>query len=129
MVDEAVLDVSDFAQRHPGGRRLILNTVGTDVTQELLGDQSVGNGMSFSPHVHTGVSTDVGLETVAPATSFWRPLPLTVRSQDFSRSRRFVGGVLSSTPRRGTQNESACLLILDSTVDSNTKALLRNNSV
>lgn len=56
MVDDAVLDLSDFAQRHPGGRRLILNTVGTDVTRELVGDQSVGHSMSFSPHVHTGVS-------------------------------------------------------------------------
>ncbi|CAN0347478.1 unnamed protein product, partial [Scytosiphon promiscuus] len=37
MVDDAVLDVSDFAQRHPGGKRLILNAVGTDVTQELFG--------------------------------------------------------------------------------------------
>ncbi|CAN0478383.1 unnamed protein product, partial [Hapterophycus canaliculatus] len=36
-VDEAILDVSDFAQRHPGGRRLILNATGTDVTQELVG--------------------------------------------------------------------------------------------
>lgn len=60
MVDDAILDVSDFAQRHPGGRRLILNTVGTDVTQELIGrDKSVGYGMSFSPHTHSGVRTDV----------------------------------------------------------------------
>ena len=59
MVDDAILDVSDFAQRHPGGRRLILNAVGTDVTQELVGqDQSVGHAMSFSPHVHSGVSND-----------------------------------------------------------------------
>ena len=60
MADDAILDVSDFAQRHPGGRRLILNAVGTDVTQELIGrDQSVGHAMAFSPHVHSGVSTDV----------------------------------------------------------------------
>lgn len=62
MVDEAILDVSDFAQRHPGGRRLILNSLGTDVTQELVKqDQSVGHAMSFSPHVHTGVSSTVEL--------------------------------------------------------------------
>ncbi|CAB1101232.1 unnamed protein product [Ectocarpus sp. CCAP 1310/34] len=55
MVDEAVLDVSDFAHRHPGGRRLILNALGTDVTQELLGQEnSVGHAMSFPPHAHTG---------------------------------------------------------------------------
>ncbi|CAM9836885.1 unnamed protein product, partial [Ectocarpus sp. 12 AP-2014] len=36
-VDNAILDVSEFAARHPGGRRLILNALGTDVTAELLG--------------------------------------------------------------------------------------------
>lgn len=56
LVDEAILDVSDFAQRHPGGRRLILNAVGTDVTQELVGKgMSVGHAMSFPRHVHSGV--------------------------------------------------------------------------
>lgn len=56
MVDECVLDVSDFAQRHPGGRRLILNALGTDVTQELMGKEgSVGHAMSFPPHTHSGV--------------------------------------------------------------------------
>ncbi|CAN0507965.1 unnamed protein product, partial [Ectocarpus sp. 8 AP-2014] len=55
VVDEAVLDVSDFAQRHPGGKRLIFNVLGTDVTMELLGqDNSVGHAMSFPPHAHTG---------------------------------------------------------------------------
>lgn len=55
-MDGAILDVADFAQRHPGGRRLILNALGTDVTQELLGeDLSVGHAMSFNPHVHSGV--------------------------------------------------------------------------
>ncbi|CAN0184392.1 unnamed protein product, partial [Scytosiphon promiscuus] len=54
LVDGAILDVADFAQRHPGGRRLILNALGTDVTQELLGeDLSVGHAMAFPPHAHT----------------------------------------------------------------------------
>eukprot|EP00752_Nemacystus_decipiens_P002581 g2416.t2 len=54
LVDGAILDVSEFAQRHPGGRTLILNALGTDVTQELLGeDLSVGHAMSFSPHAHS----------------------------------------------------------------------------
>ncbi|CAN0025142.1 unnamed protein product, partial [Ectocarpus sp. 6 AP-2014] len=53
LVDGAILDVSEFSQRHPGGRRLIINALGTDITQELLGeDLSVGHAMSFSPHVH-----------------------------------------------------------------------------
>ncbi|CAN0476071.1 unnamed protein product, partial [Ectocarpus sp. 8 AP-2014] len=34
---------------------LILNALGTDVTQELIGQEnSVGHAMSFPPHVHTG---------------------------------------------------------------------------
>ena len=56
LVDGAILDVSNFSQRHPGGARLILNAVGTDVTHELLGEElSVGHAMSFSPHVHPEV--------------------------------------------------------------------------
>ena len=57
LVDSAILDVSNFSQRHPGGARLIKNAVGTDITQELLGqDLSVGHAMSFSPHVHQEVT-------------------------------------------------------------------------
>eukprot|EP00752_Nemacystus_decipiens_P001683 g1633.t1 len=53
LVDGAILDVREFAHRHPGGARLILNALGTDVTHELLGeDLSVGHAMSFSPHTH-----------------------------------------------------------------------------
>lgn len=56
MVDGAVIDVGDFAQRHPGGSRLITNAVGTDITHELLGeDLSVGHVMSFNPHKHEEV--------------------------------------------------------------------------
>ncbi|CAM9734143.1 unnamed protein product, partial [Ascophyllum nodosum] len=37
IVDGAVLDVSSFAKRHPGGARLIVNALGTDVTSEIAG--------------------------------------------------------------------------------------------
>ncbi|CAN0161958.1 unnamed protein product, partial [Laminaria digitata] len=37
LVDGAIVDVSTFSHRHPGGARLILNAVGTDITHELLG--------------------------------------------------------------------------------------------
>lgn len=57
LVDGAILDVSNFSQAHPGGARLILNSVGTDVTDELLGAElSVGHAMTFSPFVHPEVS-------------------------------------------------------------------------
>lgn len=59
VVDGAVLDVSSFAKRHPGGARLIMNAMGTDMTSEIIGeDASVGgnSGMSFSPHSHSEVS-------------------------------------------------------------------------
>lgn len=60
LVDGAIIEVSEFAQGHPGGARLILNGVGTDVTHELLGhDLSVGHAMSFTPHVHPEVRTGV----------------------------------------------------------------------
>lgn len=61
LVDGAILDVKDFSHRHPGGARLILNAVGTDVTHELLGEElSVGHAMAFSPHMHPEVSRPVG---------------------------------------------------------------------
>eukprot|EP00903_Cladosiphon_okamuranus_P015565 g14370.t1 len=53
LVDGAILDVKEFSHRHPGGARLILNALGTDVTHELLGEElSVGHAMSFQPHTH-----------------------------------------------------------------------------
>lgn len=59
VVDGAVLDVSTFAKRHPGGARLILNAMGTDATSEIMGeDASLGNANmtnAFSPHHHTEV--------------------------------------------------------------------------
>lgn len=69
LVDGAILDVTDFAQRHPGGARLILNAVGTDITKELLGEEdSVGRVMSFTPYRHPKVSsrTFLGTPTSAP---------------------------------------------------------------
>lgn len=60
LVDGAILDVKEFSHRHPGGARLILNALGTDVTHELLGEElSVGHAMSFSPHTHPEVSVPV----------------------------------------------------------------------
>ena len=60
MIDECVVDVADFAQRHPGGRRLILNGLGTDVTQEILGKSlPMGPSTSFPPNVHSGVRTTI----------------------------------------------------------------------
>ena len=58
IVDGAVLDVSTFAKRHPGGARIIINAMGTDVTAEFLGESaSIGNSRSaFAPHAHTDVS-------------------------------------------------------------------------
>eukprot|EP00903_Cladosiphon_okamuranus_P012613 g11801.t1 len=55
IVDGAVLDVSTFAKRHPGGARIIINTMGTDITAEFLGEStSIGNPRSaFAPHAHT----------------------------------------------------------------------------
>lgn len=57
IVDGAILDVSTFYGRHPGGSRIIMNALGTDITGELLGeDRSIGNAVSSSPqHAHSKV--------------------------------------------------------------------------
>ncbi|CAM9198778.1 unnamed protein product [Choristocarpus tenellus] len=60
IVDGAVIDVSSFAQRHPGGARLILNAVGTDVTSEILGEQdSLGNMGLFPPNRHSEEAIEI----------------------------------------------------------------------
>ena len=65
IVDAAVLDVSSFAKRHPGGARLIMNSMGTDMTSEMIGeDASVGNSsMTFAPHPHSDVSSALGFRS------------------------------------------------------------------
>ena len=56
MVDGAILDVGNFSRRHPGGARVIVNALGTDITNELKGDDfSAGHAMSFSPNQHSEV--------------------------------------------------------------------------
>lgn len=56
IVDGAVLDVGSFSRRHPGGARVILNALGTDITNELKGeDLSVGGAMAFTPNEHSEV--------------------------------------------------------------------------
>lgn len=56
-MDGAILDLSTFSQRHPGGARVLVNALGTDITSELMGEElSIGMAMSFSPHEHTEVS-------------------------------------------------------------------------
>lgn len=63
IVDGAILDVSTFAKRHPGGARLIINAMGTDITSEIMGEEaSIGNSnMAFTPHPHTDVSLDFSI--------------------------------------------------------------------
>lgn len=56
IVDDAVLDVGNFSRRHPGGARVIVNALGTDISNELKGDDlSIGSAMAFTPHKHSEV--------------------------------------------------------------------------
>ncbi|CAM9174754.1 unnamed protein product, partial [Laminaria digitata] len=66
IVDGAVLDVSTFAKRHPGGARVIMNAMGTDVTSEIIGeDASIGNSnMTFAPHAHTDTALEIARSLV-----------------------------------------------------------------
>ena len=56
VVDGAILDVGNFSRRRPGGARVIMNALGTDITREMKGeDLSVGNAMAFLPNQHSEV--------------------------------------------------------------------------
>lgn len=56
IVDGAILDVGSFSRRHPGGARVIVNALGTDITNSLKGeDLSIGSAMPFTPHDHSEV--------------------------------------------------------------------------
>lgn len=82
VVDGAVLDVSTFARRHPGGARLIRNALGTDVTEELLGaDGSVGRARftAFSPHTHTEVLNKLASENISECQVHLRALSKSAR--------------------------------------------------
>ena len=83
IVDGAILDVSSFARRHPGGARVIMNALGTDVTSGILGeDASIGNfKMGFAPHSHTDVSAFY-YPPPPPRSSAW----VCVRLETFSFS-------------------------------------------
>lgn len=69
IVDGAILDVSAFAGRHPGGARLIRNAMGTDITNQLLGQEiSVDPRQTrLSPHIHTAVRCCLALDALEPA--------------------------------------------------------------
>ena len=72
MVDGAILDVGNFSRRHPGGARVIMNALGTDITSELKGeDLSVGNAMAFSPNQHSEVREHLYREDASIDVADW----------------------------------------------------------
>lgn len=53
IVDDMVVDVSQFAGRHPGGAMLLSNHIGKDVTKFFHGAYSAENVSKVPNHVHS----------------------------------------------------------------------------
>ena len=81
MVDGAILDVGNFSRRHPGGARVIMNALGTDITNEVKGeDFSVGNAMSFSHNQHSEVREHSYREDASIDVAAWEFRSLSLGS-------------------------------------------------
>ena len=51
LLDDLVLDVSNFIGQHPGGEEVITRNIGRDVSKYYYGGYSMGKG--FYPYAHT----------------------------------------------------------------------------
>lgn len=49
---DAVIDVSEYIHVHPGGSKLIRESIGTDVTKELMGATVIRQGQEMKYHKH-----------------------------------------------------------------------------
>jgi hypothetical protein len=69
ILDDLVLDVTDYMDNHPGGKFLISHTVGTDISKYFYGGYSLDGNLvpgQLKRHNHTNASR-VQVDTMAVA--------------------------------------------------------------
>jgi len=59
ILDDLILDVSHFMTEHPGGRFLIENSIGRDVSKYFYGGYVMENGVGLTPHRHSNVARSI----------------------------------------------------------------------
>lgn len=59
ILDDLILDVSHFMAEHPGGRFLIENSIGRDVSKYFYGGYVMENGVGLTPHRHSNVARSI----------------------------------------------------------------------
>ncbi|KAG5179290.1 hypothetical protein JKP88DRAFT_349982 [Tribonema minus] len=53
IVNDAIVDVSDYMKVHPGGSKVLKDSIGTDITKDIMGVQPVGQGVMQGSHKHS----------------------------------------------------------------------------
>jgi cytochrome b involved in lipid metabolism len=59
VLDDMILDVSEFKSEHPGGRFLIEHNVGRDVSKYFYGGYTLEQGTGLIPHRHTNTARTI----------------------------------------------------------------------
>jgi len=59
LLDDLIVDVSEFMREHPGGRFLIEHNVGRDISKFFYGGYSLENNVGLSPHRHSNVARTI----------------------------------------------------------------------
>jgi cytochrome b involved in lipid metabolism len=62
LLDDLILDISEFQYSHPGGLYLLANTVGRDISKYFYGGYSHEQG--YPAHNHSRVAKDI-IESIA----------------------------------------------------------------
>ena len=59
ILDDMILDVRRFMLNHPGGKFLVEQNVGRDVSKFFYGGYSLENIIKVSPHFHSNVARNI----------------------------------------------------------------------
>lgn len=59
IIDDLILDVSQFMSEHPGGRFLVEHSIGRDVSKYFYGGYVMENGVGLTPHRHSNVARSI----------------------------------------------------------------------
>lgn len=59
LLDEMVIDVKDYMKAHPGGKFLIENNIGRDISKFFYGGQSQESLAGMRPYLHSNIAFDM----------------------------------------------------------------------